>query len=513
MLEDTRLRSEEGFKYINKRYATALLVTASLLLISQIIIQLSIINMKDDARVVNISGRQRMLSQKITKCSFGLLLSETADTRAGFAHELGAARDLWKKSHEGLRYGSGEMSLPGGNSQAVEALYKKMEPHYQAILQSVAVILALKKETGASRNIVRQNALAIRANETEFLQYMNKIVFQYDEESNTKLLHLQILECSILLIALLVLAMEWRVVFKPAQKEIKAGFDSMKKNEEYLNQLFETTPTLTILFDAATLKVVKYNALAMQLVRDWLGVDLTTETTFAEILPGPPDDPGFSERLLEKIQTEGEISNMETGITEGHIVLLSAKTLTSGDKRLYLIGLSDITTLKQVATFDSMTAMLNRRAGIELLEYLFGECASNQTDMAICFIDIDRLKYVNDTHGHQEGDWYIKTVAQTITRRAGDVYKGLRYGGDEIILVTESASRENFEALLRQVNEDLYDIGHMSFKPYTMSVSYGIVTYSQKHFVNIGDFIEEADMSMYENKKIKRAQYAAEAAS
>ena len=510
MLENTRLRSEEGFKYINRRYATALLVTASLLLVSQIIIQLTIINMKSDATVVNISGRQRMLSQKITKCSWGLLLFTEKAVQTTFVNELTAARDLWKKSHEGLRYGNEEMRLPGKNSQAVTALYEKMEPHYQAILQAVAVVLAHESHGRMEREVLLRNAQVIRANETEFLQYMDKIVFQYDRESNTKLLHLQILEGAILLIALFVLALEWRVVFKPAQKEIKAGFDSMKKNEEYLNQLFETTPTITILFDAATLKVVKYNAMAVQMVREWLGVDLSEETTFAEILPGPAEDPGFSGRLLEKIRREEEFSNLEAGITEGQIVLLSAKTLTSGDKQLYLIGLSDITTLKQVATFDSMTAMLNRRAGLELLEYLHEECGRNNTDMAICFIDIDRLKFVNDSHGHQEGDWYIKTVAQTILRHGGDAYKGIRYGGDEMILVTENAGKEAFEALMRRVNENLHDIGHMNFKPYTMSVSYGIVAYSEKKYSCMSDFIEEADMCMYENKKIKRAQRDAE---
>ena len=60
----------------------ALLATASLLLISQIIIQLIIINMKDDAGIVNISGRQRMLSQKITKCALGILLADTGETLA-----------------------------------------------------------------------------------------------------------------------------------------------------------------------------------------------------------------------------------------------------------------------------------------------------------------------------------------------------------------------------------------------------------------------------------------------
>ncbi len=512
MIATNGLKSDGTFRYINRRYAAALLATASLLLISQVIIQLTIVNMKADARVVNISGRQRMLSQKIAKCAYGVLQAETEASRAAFIAELINARDLWRQSHEGLRYGSKRMHLPGDNSAAVQALYEKNEPHYQAILRAVDGILH-SEESNGGREALRRFVLAIRANETEFLQYMDAIVFQYDEESNTKLLHLQVLEFSILFIALVVLAFEWRIVFKPAQREIKAGFDVMKKNEEYLNQLFETVPSLTILFDAATLKAVKYNAMAVQLIREWLGMELSEETGFAEILRGPDEDCDLSARLLDKLVREKEFSNLEVGMADGKIVLLSAKTVLSGEKKLYLIGLSDITTLKHVATFDSMTAMLNRRAGLELLGYLFEECAKTGCTVILCFIDIDKLKFVNDMYGHQEGDWYIKHVAQTINVTMGEQYKGIRYGGDEIILVTETAALPAFEEKIRQVGEALYRIGHDHFKPYTMSVSHGFAVYPNQTAQCVGDLIEEADMNMYEHKKAKKAARMAEGAA
>ena len=504
MLENHRLKTDDGFKYINRRYAMALLATASLLLISQIIIQLTIINMKDDARVVNISGRQRMLSQKITKCSLGILLADTGENRTAFIVELSKAKELWQQSHEALRYGSKEMHLPGDNSAEVNALYEKMEPHYQAIISSVDYILNIA-ELGQGQSALLDYVLKIRANETEFLKYMDNIVFQYDHESNTKLFHLQVLECTILGIALLVLAFEWRIVFKPAQREIKAGFDVMKKNEEYLNQLFETVPTVTILFDAATLKVVKFNAMAVQVMEDWLGIDLNEETTFAEILRGVDCAADLSGRLLEKIAAEKEFSNLEVGITEDKIVLMSAKTIISGERKLYLIGLSDITTLKQVATFDSMTSMLNRRAGLELLNYLFEECSKNETKLALCFIDIDRLKFVNDMYGHQEGDWYIKNVAQTINATMGEQYKGIRYGGDEIIIITENPSLTEFEQKIQEIGQTLHRIGHDHFKPYKMSISHGFSVYPNAAAKYATDLIEEADMNMYEHKKAKRA--------
>ena len=506
MPEYSRLKSEDGFAYINRRYAAALLTTATLLLLSQIIIQFTIINMKSDARVVNISGRQRMLSQKITKCSFGLMLAATPQECALYSMELENARDLWQKSHAGLRYGNKEMHLPGDNSPAVQILYEKMEPHYQAIVSAVSAILQHTQNCESKESGFLELLTTVHANEIEFLEYMNKIVFQYDDESNTKLFQLQVLEGTILVVALLVLIFEWRIVFKPAQKEIKAGFDVMKKNEEYLNQLFETTPTVTILFDAKSLKVIKYNAMAVKLIQDWLGVSLTAESSFADIMPGPDGNSDLSQRLLAKIEQEKEFSNLEVGITEDKIVLMSAQTTMSGDKKLYLIGLSDITTLKHVATFDSMTTMLNRRAGLELLEYLFEECVAKRSSMVLCFIDIDRLKHVNDLHGHQEGDWYIKTVAQTMNQTVGEAYKGIRYGGDELILVTEKLDLDAFEAKMQHIGKTLYRIGRETFKPYTMSVSHGFAVYPNNTATSVFDLIEEADMNMYEHKKAKKAQ-------
>ncbi len=503
MLGYQRLKNEEGFNYINKRYALALLATATLLIISQIIIQLTIINMKDDARVINISGRQRMLSQKITKCVFGLSLADTQSRRQMYIDELTNAKNLWMASHQALRYGNAAMDLRHDNSPAVTGLFAQIEPHYQAMLDDSAAILVMAGSGAAplDRALLMPLIIDIRLHESHFLEYMDKIVCQYDHESNTKLLHLQILEFSILIIALVVLAFEWRVVFKPAQKEIKDNFDLMKRNEDYLNQLFETTPTINILFDAASLKAVKYNAMAVQLIKQWLNVELNENTAFAQVLPGLDGD--LSARLLQKIKTEGDFSNLEVGITEGKIVLISASTINHGESQVYLIGLSDITTIKHAATFDSMTAMLNRRAGQELINFLFGECLVRNSHLTICFIDIDGLKFVNDQHGHQEGDWYIKTVAQTLNETLGEHYKGIRYGGDEMMMVSDDPDLDRLAELMQQVGQKLHSIARTQFKPYQMSISYGMCSYPAFACRLPEELIEQADFNMYEHKKSK----------
>lgn len=498
--EETR---NDGFRYINRRYAYALLTTATLLLFSQAIIQITIINMKSDSHVVNISGRQRMLSQKISKASYGLFFAQSPTGREAYLDELIAARDLWKKSHEGLRHGDSEMGLPGKNSREIDALYNEMDESYRTIDSSAATIVDIAAKPDFDRKEMLAPLMDLQEHEDRFLKCMDGIVFQYDRESNHKLKNLQILEIAILLIALIVLTLEWRVVFKPAQHEIKKGFDDVKRNEAYLNQLFETVPTLTILFDAVTLNVVKFNAMAVQLVKDWLDIDLNYETSFSQIMAGIPGEE-LDTRLLSKIMTEEEVENLEVPLTRDKIVLMSAKKIESGGKQLYLIGLSDITTIKLAATFDSLTSMLNRRAGLELLTYLYEQCAVKEEMFSICFIDIDRLKFVNDLYGHPEGDWYIKTVANVIKETVGERYKSMRYGGDEIVLVSENMDISDLRAKMKEVEAQLEKTGKENFKPYSLSVSYGFASNTDEGVTIVYEMIELADLNMYEHKKTKK---------
>ena len=121
--------------------------------------------------------------------------------------------------------------------------------------------------------------------------------------------------------------------------------------------------------------------------------------------------------------------------------------------------------------------------------------------------DAASLKVVkfNDMYGHQEGDWYIKNVAQTINATMGEQYKGIRYGGDEIIIITENPSLAEFEQKIQGVGQTLHRIGHDHFKPYKMSISQGFAVYPNAAVKYATDLIEEADMNMYEHKKAKKA--------
>ena len=81
--------------------------------------------------------------------------------------------------------------------------------------------------------------------------------------------------------------------------------------------------------------------------------------------------------------------------------------------------------------FDALTGVYNRRAGYHKLEELRKQTVDRGYEIAVCFIDVNDLKVVNDTLGHDRGDELIKTIATVIqdSVRGNDFIS--RFGGDE----------------------------------------------------------------------------------
>ncbi len=142
-----------------------------------------------------------MLSQKISKSALALQISNGTAYQQRLK-ELQEAVDLWSRSHEGLINGDPELGLPGNNSPQVTSMYVEITPHYQAMLEAVSTVLVTEP---AKLNQALPSIETILANEADFLQGMNAIVFQYDNEAKAKIERLKFLQWLILTTTLLVL--------------------------------------------------------------------------------------------------------------------------------------------------------------------------------------------------------------------------------------------------------------------------------------------------------------------
>lgn len=161
--------------------------------------------------------------------------------------------------------------------------------------------------------------------------------------------------------------------------------------------------------------------------------------------------------------------------------------------------------LDRMSAFDSLTGLYNR-VGFQIQADKYKMYAkSSGRSLYISFIDIDGLKKVNDTYGHHEGDWLIKTIGECLKKASREEEVCMRFGGDEfIVLGLENVAdgrhlefEQEFQNHIRQVNES-------QKREYPVSASIGSYTIDDVEHTNLQIVIERADMEMYLRKKKKK---------
>ncbi len=179
---DSTLR-EYAVGRLNQRYLVALGLVAFLVLLDQIRIQPSLLQLTTDAPVINVAGRQRMLSQRLAKAALALDAAEDGVERSRHRAELGQVLRLWTASHNALRQGDRGLSLPGRNSPAVNAAFDDLEPFFTRMRDAV---VRLNQNDAARRpddDRARADLATILQIEGEYLARMDRIVGLFERET------------------------------------------------------------------------------------------------------------------------------------------------------------------------------------------------------------------------------------------------------------------------------------------------------------------------------------------
>ena len=222
------------FRYFNIMYAIALTAVAMVTVSSYVLVQRIIFQQKNDSNVVNVAGRQRMLSQKISKAALKIIDYNTGKANV---EELSASFKIWVQYHEGLRFGDVTLDIPTSNSRAVEQMFDELNPSYQKMKNGVEGLLEGIEQNDMSKLTI--NKSLILDNEATFLKAMDKIVFQYAEEAKAKLEELKQLETILLSIVIFTLFLEVIFIFNPVGRKIKTVISDLVESESKAQALAE----------------------------------------------------------------------------------------------------------------------------------------------------------------------------------------------------------------------------------------------------------------------------------
>ena len=164
--------------------------------------------------------------------------------------------------------------------------------------------------------------------------------------------------------------------------------------------------------------------------------------------------------------------------------------------------------VERVAFHDPLTALPNRRLLMQRLNEALDRARSNDECVAVCFIDLDHLKNINDRYGHAVGDRVLELAAMRLTASVRGDDTVARLGGDEFVVVVSGlddvAAAERVAGKLLAVFNEAFDIDGQTV---VSTASIGIAVNAPRD-VGALELLGNADVAMYAVKDASRNAYA-----
>ena len=157
--------------------------------------------------------------------------------------------------------------------------------------------------------------------------------------------------------------------------------------------------------------------------------------------------------------------------------------------------------IRQLATHDDLTGLLNRRAMLDRMQLEQRRSLRSGSPLLIAQLDIDHFKAVNDTHGHAAGDLVLQSFADTVRRNVRDTDVLARWGGEEFVLLlcdTPAADAVTLMERLRQAVQAMQVPVPQSGGPITVTVSIGLARHTPAD--PLAGTLERADQALYAAK-------------
>jgi diguanylate cyclase (GGDEF)-like protein/PAS domain S-box-containing protein len=239
--------------------------------------------------------------------------------------------------------------------------------------------------------------------------------------------------------------------------------------------------------------------------------------TREELLAAPPAHPPVVGQSLDPL-ANAPSSGASYAEVERHFtrpdgtevwvqVVASAVPDSRGRVGRYVVQIQDVTLRRQkeerlrtLSLLDDLTGLYNRRAFLAMAAEQCKAARRQERDLLLLFIDIDAMKWINDTLGHLEGDRAIRDVAAVLRSTFREADLVARLGGDEFAVLAEGGARDA-DALVRRLRDRLEGVNDARVAAsYRLSLSIGGASLETEDAASLEELLARADARMYLDK-------------
>jgi diguanylate cyclase (GGDEF)-like protein/PAS domain S-box-containing protein len=301
-------------------------------------------------------------------------------------------------------------------------------------------------------------------------------------------------------------------IFKPLQShylaERKQTHDTLRERDEQYRSLVESTDDSIYLVDR------NYNYIFMNkkhLSRMGFSEDQLFGLSYSEF-HSPDETKKFTEKIDKVFETGKSVQHEHRSRRDGKHFLRTLSPVINRDGEITAVTVlsKNITDHKQmeeqlrVLSFtDELTGIYNRRGFFTLAEQQLKLANRQKRGIFLLSADLDNLKKINDTYGHQEGDIALIGISKILKESFRDSDIIARIGGDEFVVIPIITTEEGTMTVSARLQKFLEIHNAKKDRQYQLSVSVGLAYYDPESPCSLDDLLVKADKLMYEQKRHK----------
>lgn len=474
-METELLKGEPKFERLGKYYLVALCAIALSIIFSQFIAQKYLREQKDDSHLVNLSGRQRMLSQQISKYVWSLGVNADVSQREATARGIKAALEEWKKAHETLTSEYGGPYSTRKKERKIHELFGKVEGSYQMMAAGADQLLAqLEKNPATPYDSLADGVDRILSHEAQYLEDMNEVVLHFDQNAQTKIDQLTNIQLFLFVISLIVILFSIFGIFLPSVREIKRIFKQYTASEAKAKKIALETSALYTSLEQAYQDLLEAEAVEEEFTVygkcNNQGEFIYFSDTFLQLMEFEEERP---ENLFDWLEDQGYdrtyLDNINSLVLSGQPWNGEIKVVNAAGDFIF-INFNIVPILNTDQAVESLTIICTNETEKKEAEAISREINKEKIDQKV---KEQQFRSALILEGQEEER---KRISREMHDGVGQLLSAMKFNIEAIQSVNSDFEREKLRTLKTLLKKVIMEVRRISFNLTPSALSdYGIV--------------------------------------